>query len=180
MKIILMIIILFGGIMLPAQTIYDIEVKSITGEDVSLSTFKGKVILLVNVASKCGFTKQYDGLQKIYDKYKDQGFVILGFPANNFMKQEPGTDEEIQEFCRINFGVTFPMFSKLSVRGKNQHPLYSFLTNKKTNPDYSGRITWNFNKFLIDRNGEIVNRFGSRVEPENEELIKAIENELNK
>ncbi len=160
------------------NSIYEFIMKNIDGEQVSLSKYKGKVILIVNVASRCGFTKQYEGLQKIYLKYKDRGFVILGFPANNFMGQEPGTDQEIKEFCSLKYNVTFPMFSKISVRGKDIHPLYAFLTGKDTNPDYAGAITWNFNKFLIDRNGNIVNRFDSKVEPESPEILNAVESYL--
>lgn len=166
--------------MLKAELIYDFTMQNIEGEDVDLAEFNGQVVLIVNVASKCGFTYQYEGLQKIYEQYKDQDFTILGFPANNFLKQEPGTNAEISNFCSINYGVTFPMFAKISVRGKDIHPLYKFLTNKETNPETTGKITWNFNKFLIDREGKIVNRFGSRVKPESEKLTSAIEEELKK
>jgi len=161
-----------------AESIYNFKMNNINGEEVNLEDFQGKVVLIVNVASKCGFTPQYEGLQKIYTDYKDEGFIILGFPANNFLKQEPGNNEEIKTFCQINYGVTFPMFSKISVRGKDIHPLYELLTNKKTNPEFGGKISWNFNKFLINREGEIVNRFGSRVKPESEELIESIEKAL--
>lgn len=160
------------------KSIYDFTVKDIDGKDVKLENYKGKVVLIVNVASKCGFTPQYEGLQKIYTKYKDQGFVILGFPANNFMGQEPGTNEEIKQFCSLNYNVTFPMFSKISVKGKDIAPLYQYLTEKETNPEFSGKISWNFNKFLIDREGKIVARFGSRAKPESQEVIAAIEKAL--
>ena len=160
------------------KSIYDFTVKDIDGSDVKLDTFKGKVVLIVNVASKCGFTPQYEGLQKIYTKYKDKGFVILGFPANNFLGQEPGTNEDIKQFCSLNYNVTFPMFSKISVKGKDIAPLYKYLTEKETNPEFAGKISWNFNKFLIDRNGKIVARFGSRTKPESKEVITAIENTL--
>lgn len=160
------------------NSIYDFTMKEIDGNDVKLEQFKGKAILIVNVASKCGFTSQYEGLQKIYSQYKDQDFVILGFPANNFMGQEPGTNEEIKQFCTLNYNVTFPMFSKISVKGKDIDPLYKFLTEKETNPEFAGDISWNFNKFLIDRDGKIVSRFGSRVKPESEEMIQAIEKVL--
>lgn len=160
------------------NSIYDFTMKDIDGNDVKLEQFKGKAILIVNVASKCGFTSQYEGLQKIYSQYNDQGFVILGFPANNFLGQEPGTNEEIKQFCSLNYNVTFPMFSKISVKGKNIAPLYKFLTSKETNPEFSGDISWNFNKFLIDRDGKIVARFGSRTKPESEEMIQAIEKVL--
>jgi glutathione peroxidase len=157
---------------------YDFTVKDIMGNEVKLETFKGKVILVVNVASKCGFTPQYEGLQKIYEKYRNQGFVILGFPANNFMGQEPGTNQEIKQFCSLNYGVTFPLFAKISVRGKDIHPLYAFLTGKETNPRCAGRITWNFNKFLLNRKGECINRFPSKVKPEDPALIDALEKSL--
>lgn len=157
---------------------YDFTVKDIMGNEVKLDTFKGKVILVVNVASKCGFTPQYEGLQQIYEKYQDQGFVILGFPANNFMGQEPGTNQEIKQFCTINYGVTFPLFTKISVRGKDIHPLYSFLTDKQTNPKFAGKITWNFNKFLLNRKGECINRFASKVKPQDPQLIEALEKAL--
>lgn len=157
---------------------YDFTVKDIMGRDVKLETYRGKVVLLVNTASKCGFTPQYDGLQRIYEKYREQGFVVLGFPANNFMKQEPGTNEEIKQFCSINYGVTFPMFAKISVRGKDIHPLFQYLTSRETNPDFSGKITWNFNKFLISRRGKCINRFPSKVTPESPELISALEKAL--
>jgi len=159
---------------------YDITASTITGETITLSKYKGKVLLIVNTASKCGFTYQYDGLQELHEKYEEKGLVVLGFPSNNFLGQEPGTNEEIQTFCRLNYGVTFPMFEKISVKGDNQHPLYIYLTSKQTNPEFGGRITWNFNKFLISRTGKIVDRFSSRTKPQDEKLIAAIEAELNK
>ncbi len=161
------------------QSVYDFTMENIRGEAVQLSQYKGKVIMIVNTASKCGFTYQYEGLENLYQTYKDSDFVILGFPANNFLKQEPGSNEEIAEFCRINYGVTFPMFSKISVKGKDIHPLYEYLTSKKTNPEFSGSISWNFNKFLISKEGKIIDRFGSREKPESEKIIAAIEKALN-
>ncbi|MGH9916981.1 MAG: glutathione peroxidase, partial [Pyrinomonadaceae bacterium] len=137
--------------------------------------YKGKVVLFVNVASKCGFTPQYEGLQKLYTKYKDQGFVILGFPANNFHGQEPGTNAEIKEFCSTKYNVSFPLFSKISVKGDDIDPLYKFLTSKETNPEFSGEITWNFNKFLIDRTGKIIARFDSKITPEDNKVTSVIE-----
>lgn len=163
---------------LKMKSIYDFEVRDIDGNDVKLEQFKGKVVMIVNVASKCGFTPQYEGLQKIYSQYKDKGFVILGFPANNFLNQEPGTNEEIKQFCSLNYNVTFPMFSKISVKGKDIAPLYKYLTEKDTNPEFSGDISWNFNKFLIDREGNIIARFGSRAKPGSEEVNLAIEKAL--
>lgn len=190
MKVIitLMALTLFGGCCGPAKavngevqvnSIYEIEVQTISGEPIKLEAYKGKVLLIVNTASKCGFTGQYEGLQKLYETYQDDGLVVLGFPANDFLKQEPGSDDEIASFCKINYGVTFPMFSKISVKGDNQHPLYTFLTSRKSNPDFSGKISWNFNKFLVSKNGVVINRFGSRTKPDNKDLIQAIEDALN-
>ena len=161
-----------------AKALYEIKVKNIMGIEQSLGDYKGKVLLIVNTASKCGFTKQYDGLQKLYEMYRDKGLEILGFPANNFMYQEPGNEETILNFCRINFGVSFPLFAKISVRGKNIDPLYQYLTDKESNPRFGGKITWNFNKFLISRSGEIINRFDSKTEPEDPKLIEALEQAL--
>jgi glutathione peroxidase len=148
-----------------------IEFNTITGETTSLNEFRGDVVLLVNTASKCGFTPQYEGLQSLHETYKDQGFTVIGFPANNFMRQEPGSDEQIMEFCTTEFGVTFPMMSKISVKGNDQHPLYTWLTEESP---YPGKITWNFNKFLLDREGNVIARFGSRDEPESDEVVSAI------
>jgi glutathione peroxidase len=161
-----------------AGSVLDFTVNNINGNPVDLNTYAGNVILIVNTASKCGFTSQYAGLQKLYDTYKDRGFVILGFPANNFLRQEPGTDAEIRQFCSLNYSVTFPMFSKISVKGKDIAPLYAFLTSKETNPEFGGNISWNFNKFLIGKDGKIINRFGSRTAPQAEEVIQAIESAL--
>lgn len=161
-----------------ASSVYDFTMKDIDGNDVKLDAFKGRVIMIVNTASKCGYTPQYEGLEAIYEKYKDRGFVILGFPANNFMGQEPGTEKEIKEFCTLKYNVTFPMFSKISVAGRDQHPLYGFLTNKATNPEFGGEISWNFNKFLIGKDGKVVGRFATAVKPEDASVITAIETEL--
>lgn len=157
------------------QSIYDFKMNSIDGTPVNLEEYRGKVLLLVNVASKCGFTPQYAGLQELYESYQGKGLEILGFPANNFLWQEPGSDKEISQFCNLEYGVTFPMFSKISVKGSDQHPLYAYLTDRKMNPDFSGSVKWNFAKFLINRDGEVTNRFGSRVEPKSKKLIAAIE-----
>lgn len=162
----------------PMKPFYQIEATTITGASVKLEQYKGKVLLIVNTASKCGFTGQYAGLQKLYETYQDQGFVVLGFPSNDFMRQEPGSHSEIAQFCQLNYGVTFPLFEKISVKGKTQHPLYAFLTVKDTNPEFNGRVTWNFNKFLISRDGKIVNRFGSRTAPSDQSVIEAIEGAL--
>lgn len=155
--------------------IYDFVLKNIDGKEVKLDQYRGKTLLLVNVASQCGYTPQYEGLQKIYLKYKDQGFVVLGFPANNFGAQEPGTDQEIKTFCSTRYHVTFPMFSKISVKGPDKNPLYQFLTDEKTDPKFAGEIKWNFSKFLIDKNGNIVARFDSKDTPESEKVVQAIE-----
>ncbi len=160
------------------NTIYDFEVSDIDGNPVKLEQYRGKIMLIVNVASKCGFTPQYTGLQQLYTQYQEQGLEILGFPANNFLRQEPGTDAEIKTFCSLNYNVTFPLFAKISVKGEDQAPLYRFLTEKTTNPEFSGDISWNFNKFLISRAGKIVARFGSRQKPESAEVIQAIEEAL--
>ena len=159
--------------------IYTFALKSIDGKEVNLSQYRGKALLLVNVASQCGYTPQYEGLQKIYSKYKDRGLIVLGFPANNFGAQEPGTDQEIKTFCSTRYNVTFPMFSKISVKGPDQHPLYQYLTNAATNPKFAGEIKWNFNKFLIDKQGNIGARFDSKDAPESETVVGAIEKALN-
>ncbi len=159
--------------------IYDFTMQDIDGKAVPLSAFKGKVLLIVNVASKCGFTGQYAGLEKLYTTYTNRGLVVLGFPANDFLGQEPGTEVQIKNFCTLTYGVTFPMFSKISVKGKEIHPLYAFLTSKATNPQFGGSISWNFNKFLVGRDGAIVGRFGSRTKPDDKELIAAVEQALN-
>ncbi len=150
------------------NNLMNIPFQTITGDSASLSDYAGKVILIVNVASKCGYTPQYAGLEELYRTYKDSGFVILGFPANNFKNQEPGTNEEILKFCKSKFGVTFPMMAKISVKGEDKHPLYVELTEKSKFP---GDITWNFNKFLLDRKGNVVARFDSPVEPMSDELV---------
>ena len=156
----------------------EFKMKAIDGKDVDLSQFKGKVVLFVNVASACGYTPQYKGLQGLYEKYGKDGLVVIGVPANEFGSQEPGTDEEIAKFCETKYKVTFPMMSKVVVKGANSTPLYAFLTGKDTNPKFAGDIGWNFEKFLVGRNGEVVGRFKSAVKPDAEELVKAIEGEL--
>lgn len=160
------------------MNIYSYVMKDIDGKSVSLEQYKGKVLLIVNVASKCGYTPQYKTLEQIYEKYKDRGFVILGFPANNFRSQEPGTDAEIKQFCTVNYNVQFPMFSKISVIGDDIHPLYRYLTSKESDPEFSGRIRWNFEKFLIDRKGKIIARFPSATPPDDITVISAIDKAL--
>lgn len=163
---------------LAEKSIYDFSAKSSDGTDIKLDSYKGKVLLIVNVASKCGFTPQYEGLQRIYSRYQPQGLEIIGFPANNFLWQEPGSDDEIKTFCRTKYGVTFPVLAKISVRGADKHPIYRFLTEKQTDPQFSGEISWNFNKFVVDRTGRIVARFGATDEPESAQVKQAIENAL--
>jgi len=160
------------------KSVYEFTMKDIDGKDIKLNQYKGDVVMIVNTASKCGYTPQYEGLEKIYEKYKDKGFVILGFPANNFGGQAPGAEKEIKEFCTLKYHVSFPMFSKISVKGEDQHPLYSFLTNKESDPEFAGDITWNFNKFLVDKKGTIVARFSSKDTPESDTVTAAIEKYL--
>jgi glutathione peroxidase len=175
--------LLFGALLIMATSlfagsgVYSFTLNSIDGKPAPLAEYKGKVVLMVNVASQCGFTPQYSALEAIYEKYKDQGFVILGFPANNFGAQEPGTNEEIKTFCTRKYSVTFPMYSKISVKGEDQAPLYTYLT-KDTGAGMTGDIKWNFTKFLVDRNGNVVQRFESAVKPDSPEVTAAIEKQL--
>jgi glutathione peroxidase len=159
-----------------ADSLYQIPLKDIDGKDATLKPYAGKVVLVVNVASRCGFTPQYTSLEAIYQKYKDQGLVVCGFPCNQFGSQEPGTDAEIKQFCTSKYSVTFPMFDKLEVNGANRHPLYVALAG----PDspFPGDIHWNFTKFLVGRDGKIVARFDSKVKPDSVEMTKAIETAL--
>lgn len=156
-----------------ASSIYDIPLKDIDGKATALKEFQGKVLLIVNVASKCGFTRQYEGLEAVYEKYAERGLVVCGFPCNQFGGQEPGTEADIKEFCTSKYSVTFPMFSKIEVNGKNRHPLYVLLAGKDS--PFTGDIKWNFNKFLIGKDGKIIARYDSKVKPDSEELAKAIE-----
>ena len=179
------------------SSIYDIPVHTLSGAESSLAQFKGKVVLIVNVASKCGLTPQYDGLEKLYTQYKDRGFVIAGFPSNDFAGQEPGTAEDIQSFCTLNYGVDFPMFEKIPVVGAEKHPLYKALISAKPeatatgdhpfaddlrkygiNPNPAPEILWNFEKFLLNRSGEVAARFAPDTKPDDPQLIAAIEAEL--
>jgi len=162
-----------------AKNALDFKMKSIDGKDVNLSDYKGKVVMFVNVASKCGYTPLYKALQENYDKYKEKGFVIIGVPANEFGKQEPGTDEDIAKFCTSKYNVTFPMLSKVVVNGKGIAPLYDYLTSKDSNPRFGGAVKWNFTRFLVNRQGEIVNRFEPAGKMDAKE-IAAIEAELDK
>ncbi len=179
-----------------ANEIYEIPVKTIDGEETNLGEYKGKTLLIVNVASKCGLTPQYEGLQKLYSEYKDKGFEVLGFPANNYLGQEPGTEEEIKEFCSANYNVSFPMFSKLSTKGDDQHQLYHYLTETKPDTDVNdgaleerlkgygavrstpSEVLWNFEKFLVSKDGEIVARFAPDVAPDDARLTTKLEEEL--
>jgi glutathione peroxidase len=156
------------------------EMKLLDGKKADLADYKGKVVLIVNTASYCGNTPQYAGLEELYKKYKDKDFVVLGFPANEFGKQEPGTDEEIAAFCSSKYNVSFPMFSKIVVKGDGQHALYKTLTEKETNPKFAGPVSWNFEKFLIGRDGQVAARFSPRTKPQSEEVVKAIETEIKK
>jgi glutathione peroxidase len=171
------LLIVAGSLLAAASGIYTFTLNSIDGKPAPLANYKGKVVLVVNVASQCGYTPQYSALEATYEKYKDQGFVILGFPANNFGAQEPGTNEEIKTFCTRKYSVTFPMYAKISVKGDGQSPLYAYLT-KDTGPGIAGEIKWNFTKFLVDRNGNVVQRFEPAVTPDSKEVIGAIEREL--
>jgi len=161
-----------------ASSVHEFTMKAIDGSPAPLSMYKGKVLLLVNVASKCGYTPQYTGLQSLYSKYKDKGLVIVGVPANNFGAQEPGTNEEIQTFCSRTYNVTFPMMSKVSVKGDDATPLYQFLTDKTANPTVGGDVRWNFTKFLVGKDGKPMQRFEPGVKPDSPELAAAIEKAL--
>lgn len=158
------------------KNFHDFTVVNIDGEKVALSTFKGKKVLVVNVASKCGLTPQYEELEALYEKYKDQNFVVVGFPANNFMGQEPGTNEEIKKFCSSKYDVTFPMMAKISVKGKDIDPLYKWLTEKSENGKFDAGIQWNFQKFMIDEDGNLVGFVSPREKPDVAKIIKWIEN----
>ncbi|SRR5712692_6737477 len=161
-----------------SQSIYALELPRLDGKLESLSTYAGKVVLAVNVASRCGFTPQYAGLQALQDRFSDRGLVVAGFPCNQFFHQEPGTAEQIQEFCSANYGVSFPLFAKVDVKGPNQHPLYAILTEATDDSGKAGSVKWNFEKFLIARNGRVVRRFRSKVVPEDPSLVGAIESLL--
>ncbi len=152
---------------------YNTPLTTIDNDPITLGEYEGKVLLIVNVASKCGFTGQYEGLEALYKKYKDNGLVVLGFPCNQFGSQEPGNEAEIKSFCSLTYGVSFPLFSKIDVNGQNQHPLYASLTGDGS--PFSGKIKWNFSKFLVSREGEILDRFGSMTGPKSKKIVSAIE-----
>jgi len=162
------------------KTVYDFNMKDIDGKPTDLSQYKGKVALVVNVASKCGYTPQYKNLEAVYEKYKDKGFEILAFPANEFKQQEPGTNAEIKEFCTSKYQTQFPLFSKIVVKGEGQAPLYQYLTSTDANQQTAGDIKWNFTKFLVSKDGKVVARFEPKVKPDDKEVIDAIEKELAK
>lgn len=166
-------ILLMEAASLSAASLYGIPLKDIDGKDTSLKPYKGKVLLIVNVASKCGLTPQYSALESLYQKYKDKGFDVLGFPCNQFGFQEPGSNSEIKEFCSLKYHVTFPMFDKLEVNGANRHPLFTELAGKDS--PFPGDIKWNFNKFLVSRDGKILSRFEPKTAPDSPEVIQAIE-----
>jgi len=161
---------------LAGDALLDIPARDIDGRERTLNEFKGKAILIVNVASKCGYTSQYDGLEKLFQSYKERGLVVAGFPCNQFFGQEPGSNAEIKAFCRERYGVSFPMFAKLDVKGSGQHPLFKALTGEKS--PLPGKVSWNFNKFLVDREGKLVARFGSSTKPSSQKLLKAIDEAL--
>jgi glutathione peroxidase len=158
-----------------APSIYEIELPRLSGKPAKLSEYAGQVVLAVNTASKCGLTPQYAGLQALHDRYAERGFTVLGFPSNQFFNQEPGSADQIQEFCTINYGVTFPLFAKLDVKGGDQHPLYAIFSEFPDDAGKAGNVTWNFEKFLVGRDGRVVRRFRSKVLPENPAVVEAIE-----
>jgi glutathione peroxidase len=176
----LMLLLLPALALAASKSVYDFTLNSIDGQPSPLSSFKGKVVMLVNVASKCGYTPQYSALESTYEKYKDRGLVIVGIPANNFGAQEPGTNEEIKTFCSRKYNVTFPMMAKVSVKGSDQTPLYQFLTDKTLNPTTGGEIKWNFTKFIFDRDGNAIARFEPEVTPDSPQVTAAIEKALGK
>jgi glutathione peroxidase len=168
------LVLMTAGACYATASIYDFTLPLLDGKSAPLADYKGKVVLIVNVASRCGFTPQYSALESIYEKYKDRGFVVIGFPANNFANQEPGTNEEIKTFCQAKYNVTFPVYGKVSVKGTDQTPLYTYLT-KEANPALAGDIKWNFTKFLVDRHGHVVERFEPATTPDSPQVVSAVE-----
>ena len=175
MKKIIFIIFVFTFQIINAQSFYELEAKTIDGELFKFSQLKGKKVLIVNTASKCGYTPQFKDLQKLYDKYKDDNFVILGFPSNDFLKQEPGTNEEIKSFCTKNYGVTFQMMEKIKVKGKKKHPVYEWLTEKEKNGFANSKIKWNFQKYIISENGKLLNYFKTKTKPFDINIIELLD-----
>jgi glutathione peroxidase len=180
MKSLAFILIALFASLSPEKTIYDFTMKDIDGNAVPLSQYKGKVVLIVNVASMCGNTPQYRDIEALYKKYKDKGFVVLGFPANNFMGQEPGSEKEIKEFCTREYAVTFPMFSKISVKGKEIHPLYAYLTQKSENGSVEAEVKWNFQKFLVGKDGKVIASISPRTSVNEAEVVTSIDKALVK
>ncbi|MFP4024380.1 MAG: glutathione peroxidase [Thiohalospira sp.] len=176
-KVILIIVLamISSAIFAQNKSFYDFKVQTIDGENYDLATLKGKKVLVVNTASKCGFTPQYEDLQKLYEKYKSKDFVIIGFPANNFMNQEPGSNNEIKQFCSENYGVTFPMMTKISVKGDDIHPLYKWLTQKEENGVMDSKVKWNFQKYMIDEKGNLVDVAYSKTNPLDDQIVNWIE-----
>ncbi len=174
MKLLLCMLFCAAAVMAADKTVYDFTLNSIDGQPAPLAAYKGKVVLLVNVASKCGYTPQYSALESAYEKYQDRGFVIVGIPANNFGAQEPGSNQEIKTFCSSKFHVTFPMMAKVSVKGNDITPLYQFLTDKSSNPQSGGEIKWNFTKFLIGPDGRVIARFEPEITPDSPQVTSAI------
>jgi glutathione peroxidase len=177
-KLLFCLLFVATALMAADKSVYDFTLNSIDGQPAPLGAYKGKVVLLVNVASRCGFTPQYAALESVYEKFKDRGFVIVGIPANNFGSQEPGTNQEIKTFCQTKYSVTFPMMSKISVKGEDQTPLYQFLTDKAAHPRTGGEIQWNFTKFLIGPDGRVIARFEPAITPDSPEVTAAIEKAL--
>src|SRR6267378_53717 len=178
-KLLLCLLIGAVAVMAGGMTVYNFTLNSIDGKPAPLADYKGKVVLIVNVASRCGYTPQYTALESIYEKYKDQGFVIVGIPANNFGGQEPGTNQEIKTFCSSKYNVTFPMMAKVSVKGEDTTPLYQFLTDKAAHPQTGGEIKWNFTKFLVGPDGRVITRFEPEVTPDAPQVTSAIEKALS-
>lgn len=160
------------------MSVYDASINTLGGDPDALAAARGKATLLVNVASKCGFTPQYEGLQRLHDKYSDRGFTVVGVPCNQFLEQEPGSPDEIREFCSVNYGVTFPLTEKIEVNGENRHPLFEQLTRLPDADGKAGDVDWNFEKFLVSSGGEVVARFRTGVEPEDPQVVEAIESQL--
>lgn len=179
LKLLCCVLLLGVSAMAADKSVYDFTLNSIDGQPAPLAAYKGKVVMLVNVASRCGFTPQYSALEAVYEKYKDRGFVIVGIPANNFGGQEPGSNQEIKTFCTTKYHVSFPMMSKVSVKGGDKTPLYQYLTDKSANPQTGGDIQWNFTKFLIGRDGHVITRFEPDITPDSSQVTAAIEKALS-
>ncbi|MFC2113163.1 glutathione peroxidase [Bacteroidota bacterium] len=171
---IVLILITMTAIAQTTKSFHDFRVKTLEGEEFDLAQFRGKKVLVVNTASRCGFTPQYEGLQRLYDEYGGEGFAVIGFPANNFLRQEPGTNNKIREFCTEKYNVTFPMMAKISVKGKDIHPVYKWLTSKEENGKMDSSVKWNFQKYMVDENGKLVGTFSSKTKPYDPKIISWI------